>query len=81
MQTVNIHEAKTQLSKLIERAAHGESFIIAKAGKPMVKVIAIDAPSPKRIRRLGALEGQIKVPDDFKTRDAKEIEELFSDKS
>jgi prevent-host-death family protein len=44
--TYNIHEAKTQLSKLVEQAAKGESFVIAKAGKPIVKVIALDAPEP-----------------------------------
>jgi len=45
IQTVNIHEAKTQLSKLVDQASKGEPFIIAKAGKPLVKVIAIDAPT------------------------------------
>jgi prevent-host-death family protein len=44
MQTFNIHEAKTQLSRLVEQAAKGESFVIAKAGKPMVKVMALNAP-------------------------------------
>ena len=44
MRTVNIHEAKTQLSRLVDAAARGESFVIAKAGKPMVRVVAIDAP-------------------------------------
>jgi prevent-host-death family protein len=43
MQTVNIHEAKTHLSRLIEKAVQGESFVIAKAGKPMVKVTALSA--------------------------------------
>jgi prevent-host-death family protein len=47
MNVVNIHQAKTQLSKLVEQAAQGESFIIAKAGKPMVKVVALDAPQTK----------------------------------
>jgi prevent-host-death family protein len=45
MQTYNIHDAKTQLSRLVEQAANGEPFIIAKAGKPMVKVVALDAPA------------------------------------
>ncbi len=77
MQTYNIHEAKTQLSRLVEKAAQGESFVIAKAGKPMVKVIAIEAPEPKQMRRLGFLAGQIKVPDDFDTMAAAEIQALF----
>jgi prevent-host-death family protein len=77
MNIVNIHEAKTHLSKLVEQAAQGESFIIAKAGKPMVKVIAMDAPIGKRIKRRGFLAGQIKVPDNFDTMFQHEIEEMF----
>jgi prevent-host-death family protein len=81
MQTVNIHEAKTHLSKLIAKAANGEPFIIAKAGKPMVKVVAIDASEPKKTRRLGFMKGQSKVPDDIKTMFRDEIEEMFYGKS
>jgi prevent-host-death family protein len=77
MDVVNIHEAKTHLSKLVEKAAAGESFIIAKAGKPMVKVVAVDAPVKKKQMRIGAMKGQIKVPDDFDTMMSKEIEEMF----
>jgi prevent-host-death family protein len=77
MLTVNIHEAKTHLSKLIAKAANGEPFIIAKAGKPMVKVVAIDAPEPKKMRRIGFGDGKSKVPDDFDTMFAKEIEAMF----
>ncbi|HEY2322443.1 MAG TPA: type II toxin-antitoxin system prevent-host-death family antitoxin [Thermoanaerobaculia bacterium] len=75
MKTVNIHEAKTHLSRLVERAAQGESFVIAKAGKPLVKVSAIDAPSVPR--RLGFLKGEIKVPDDFDRMGEQEIAALF----
>jgi prevent-host-death family protein len=60
---VNIHEAKTHLSRLIERALKGEAFVIAKAGKPLVKVTALEAPGPPR--RLGFLAGELEVPDDF----------------
>jgi prevent-host-death family protein len=81
MQTVNIHEAKTHLSKLIAKAAKGEPFIIAKAGKPMVRVTAIDAPAPKKQRRIGFGDGTSKVPDDFDTMLSKEIEEMFYGKS
>jgi prevent-host-death family protein len=81
MQTVNIHEAKTHLSKLIAKAANGEPFIIAKAGKPMVKVVPIDASTPKKARRLGFLKGQFKVPDDIKTMFKDDIEEMFYGKS
>ncbi len=77
MQTYNIHEAKTQLSKLVEMAARGESFVIAKAGKPMVKVIALDTPESSQIKRFGFMSGQITVPDDFNTMGAGEIQKLF----
>jgi len=80
MNVVNIHEAKTHLSKLVEQAAQGESFIIAKAGKPLVKVVAIDAPTGKKIKRRGFLAGQIKVPDNFDTMFQHEIEEMFNGK-
>ena len=75
MITVNIHEAKTQLSKLVDRAAKGDPFVIAKAGKPLVKVVALDAP--KTARRLGFLKGQFKVPEDFNTMGQAEIARLF----
>jgi prevent-host-death family protein len=77
MQSYNIHEAKTQLSRLVEQAAKGESFVIAKAGKPMVKVIALDAPEPSQRKRFGFMAGQIKVPGDFNTMGAEEIQRLF----
>lgn len=73
----NIHEAKTHLSKLIDRAVKGESFVIAKAGKPLVRVTALDAPvAPER---LGFLAGEIEVPDDFDTMAADEIAAMFGD--
>jgi prevent-host-death family protein len=77
MDVVNIHEAKTHLSKLVEKAAAGEPFIIAKAGKPMVKVVAVDVPVEKKPQRIGFMKGQIKVPADFDTMMSKEIEEMF----
>jgi prevent-host-death family protein len=77
MRVVNIHEAKTHLSRLIELAARGEPFIIAKAGKPMVKVTALDAPTGAGIRRLGFLSGQIAVPDDIDRIGREEIEQAF----
>lgn len=80
VQTVNIHEAKTQLSRLIERAVQGDSFIIAKAGKPLVKVTSLDVVPLKPARRLGFLAGQMRVPDDFDQIGRANIEELFSSK-
>ena len=77
MKTVNIHEAKTQLSKLVEEASNGEPFVIAKAGKPMVKVTALGAPTGGQIKRLGFLAGEISVPDDFDQIGQEEIEGMF----
>ena len=77
MQTVNIHDAKTHLSRLVDQVVQGEPFIIAKAGKPLVKVVALDAPEPAQQRRLGFLAGQISVPDDFDRMGNTEIEQLF----
>lgn len=77
MDTINIHEAKTHLSRLVEQAASGEPFQIAKAGKPMVLVTALDAPAPAQRRRLGFMAGQIAVPDDFDRMGQAEIEQLF----
>ena len=79
MQTYNIHDAKTQLSRLVEQAAKGEQFVIAKAGKPMVKVIALNAPEPSQIKRVGFMAGQIQVPDDFDRMGEEEIVQLFED--
>jgi antitoxin (DNA-binding transcriptional repressor) of toxin-antitoxin stability system len=73
MLTVNIHEAKTHLSRLVERAAKGEPFVIAKAGK----VTALDTPTARQVRRLGFMAGEIAVPDDFDRMGSVEIEELF----
>ena len=81
MKSVNIHEAKTHLSKLIEKAANGEPFTSAKAGNPMVKVVSIDAPAPKKMRRIGFGDGKSKIPDDIKTMFKDEIEEMFYGKS
>jgi len=75
MVTVNILEAKAQLSRLVEQAANGEAFVIAKAGKPLVKVSGLNAPSAPR--RLGFLAGEIAVPDDFNRMGQAEIGRLF----
>ena len=77
MRTFNIHEAKTHLSRLVDEAVAGDSFIIAKAGKPMVKVICLDAAPAKPMSRLGFMKGRIHIPVDIKTPYAKEIEEMF----
>lgn len=77
MNTVNMHEAKTHLSKLVAKAVQGEPFVIAKAGKPMVKVTAIGEPEAKPKRRLGFMKGRMTVPDDFDEMFRDEIEEMF----
>ena len=74
---MNIHEAKTQLSKLVEEASKGEPFVIAKAGKPVVKVTALNTPTGAQVRRLGFMAGQISVPDDFDQMGREEIERIF----
>jgi prevent-host-death family protein len=79
MQTVNIHEAKTHLSRLVEQAAKGEPFVIAKAGKPLVKVTALEAPVAGQVQRLGFMAGRIAVPDDFDRMGSPEIERLFGE--
>ena len=77
MRTFNMHEAKTHLSRLVEAAANGEPFIIARAGKPIVKVVAVEAPSAGSARRVGFLAGKISVPKDFDRMGSEEIEALF----
>ena len=77
MRTVNIHEAKTHLSRLIEEAVKGQPFIIAKAGKPMVRVEAVETPEEKAKRRIGFLKGVVTVPDDFDEIGREEIERMF----
>jgi prevent-host-death family protein len=77
MRTFNIHEAKTHLSRLVEAAANGEPFIIARAGKPLVKVMPLHAPEAAQAKRLGFLKGEFEVPDDFDDMGRSEIERLF----
>ncbi len=76
MQQVNIHEAKTNLSRLIERAVHGEPFVIAKSGKPMVTVSAY-TPPPDPSGRVGFLKGRLDVPGDFDSMGQEEIRAMF----
>jgi len=79
MKSVNMHEAKTHLSKLVDKAAKGEPFIIAKAGKPMVRVAAVDEKSVKPMKRFGFMKGQGIFPkgNGFRTLFKDEIEEMF----
>jgi prevent-host-death family protein len=80
VRTFNIHEAKTHLSRLVDEAVKGEPFIIAKAGKPKVKVVSIDDAPAKGKRRLGFMKGMYRLPKNFDEVDKQldmEIEELF----
>lgn len=75
MPTINIHEAKTHLSRFVEQAASGEEIIIAKAGKPMARLVPLRSiPSH---RSLGLFKGQLNVPDDFDAPLSDEVIELF----
>lgn len=78
MLTVNIHDAKIQLSKLVEHAAQGEAFIISKAGKPMVKVVPLRHTEEGTACRLGFMAGEFSVPDDFDQMGSSEVENLFT---
>jgi prevent-host-death family protein len=80
IRTFNIHEAKTHLSRLVDEAEKGQPFIIAKAGKPKVKVVPIDTPAEIAERRIGFMKGMFTLPDNFEEIDKKldlEIEKLF----
>ncbi|MFT4258341.1 type II toxin-antitoxin system Phd/YefM family antitoxin [Microbacterium sp.] len=77
MTTVNMHEAKTHLSRLVDAAAAGEVITIAKAGRPVAKITRIDAPQAQR--RLGFLAGHARIPEDFDEMGAAEIAALFGD--
>ena len=77
MQTINIHDAKTNLSRLLERAvSRRESFIIAKAGKPLVKVVPLDQ-NERPTRRIGFMKGRIDAPDDLKLIGREAITAMF----
>lgn len=78
METVNIHEAKTHLSRILERVAHGESVVIARAGRPVAKLTPMEAPALTAKRRIGFLLGEFRVPDDFDRMGESEIATLFA---
>lgn len=75
MTTFNIHEAKTHLSRLIEKVGDGEEVVIARAGKPVARLVAV-APATGR-RTLGTLKGKLRIPKGFEKPLADEIVELF----
>jgi prevent-host-death family protein len=77
MRTINIHQAKTHLSRLVDEAVDGAPFIIAKAGKPLVKVVPLEEPINPKPRRLGFMQGQFTIPEDFDRMDSDEMARLF----
>ena len=77
MESVNMNEAKTRLSQLVARAAKGEAFIIAKAGKPVARVMAYDSPEQSQQKRIGFMAGEFTVPEDFDRMGQDEIVEMF----
>ena len=77
MRIVDIEQAKADLTRLVAEAAAGEPFIITVDGKPLVKVVAADAPAPVTKRRLGFMEGEFTIPEDFDRIGTAEIEPMF----
>ncbi|VWD56980.1 prevent-host-death protein [Burkholderia lata] len=78
MQTYDMGEAKTSLPQLIDKAVDtGEPFVIAKAGKPLVRVVPIDMPKPVSRSRIGFMKGQMRVPDDFDSMGRDTISKRF----
>ena len=75
MEQVNIHQAKTQLSRLVERAEAGEEIIIARSGKPIAKLVPIGPTEERRV--LGRMKGQFRVPDDFDAPLPREVLDSF----
>ncbi len=72
---MNIHEAKTHLSQLLERVAMGEEVVIAKSGTPVARLVPVQTHSKKRVP--GSAKGEFTVPDDFNDPLPKDVEDLF----
>jgi len=77
VRTVNIDEAKADLSHLLRQVANGTAVVIVQTGKPIAKIVPIDAPIASKSKRLGFLEGELRVPDDFDQTGANQIESTF----
>jgi len=74
--TINLHEAKTHLSRLVDQVAAGEEILIARAGKPVARLVALERPAAKP-RKLGLGKGRFTFPDDFSNLHAVEIQRMF----
>ena len=77
MPTIDIHEVKAHLSRLIDEAAGGKPFVISKAGNPQVRVVPLNSLKVKATKRVGFMAGQISVPDDFNQMHSTHISESF----
>lgn len=78
METVNIHAAKTQLSRLVDAAAAGQEIVIARAGKPVAKLVPLSGPTAKPRRVLGAMAGRLRVPTNFDAPLPEDVLDSFS---
>lgn len=79
MEIINIHDAKTNLSRLLEEVQKGKPFIIAKSGRPIARVTRFEAPASSQMKRVGFLSGQIEVPDDFDRMGEDEVLSMFGE--
>ena len=77
MRVVSMHEARTHLSRLVDAAANGEPFVIARAGKPVVKVVALEAPGAGSVRRVGFMAGEVSESEGFDRMGSEEIRSAF----
>lgn len=80
-ETINVHDAKTNFSRLLDRAHNGETIILAKAGKPYARLVPMEPREKTAKRRIGFMKGEFTLPDDIKTPFADEIEEMFYGKT
>ena len=74
MQTVNIHKAQTQLSRLVDQVSAGEEIVIARTGRPVARLVSL---APKKMRTPGIAHGQLQVPDTFGQAHARIIADMF----
>lgn len=79
--TVNVHEAKTHLSRLLEQVAAGQSFVIARAGKPVARLLPLETAPASPSQKLGFLHGEIQVPADFDQMQTDTLTALFEGKA
>ncbi|MGU3663454.1 type II toxin-antitoxin system Phd/YefM family antitoxin [Methylobacterium sp. A49B] len=77
MRTITLDEAETDLSRLVDQAASGDAFIIARDGKPLVRVVPFEGPHAPGKQRIGFLADRVRVPDDFDEMGRSGIEALF----